>query len=1134
MESIYRNLLQSYKNGTFEKTLKDLGDFSTSSSLPPSDSGYIPYPEQSSQDFYKEMESKKEFTQGNEINEFTSFDAEAANRCNTSSFKLGPHQLFVKRFLSPQTPYNGLLLFHSVGVGKTCSAISIAEQYIGLYKKRVLVVLSSNLKDNFQKQIFDTTRYNIEKHVANLCTGVKYPEMVIDRKLLTKDVFEKRINKIINERYQFLGYKELVELMKKIKKRIEASERDTSKHETKYRDKIRDLFSDRLIIIDEAHNLRMPSETGKKQVSAAFLELLQCVENTKLLLMTATPMFNDPREIVWVMNLLLTNDKRENLKVADLFDKGGLLTKKGMSVLLSASQGYVSYMRGENPFSFPFRLYPKDIGDKNVITTFPSYDNKEKEIPKSKRIQNLQLIGSEMSPKQISAYLELMPKNLEVEEKPGDDFDLDGFEGEDEEASSGVQNMLQLSNIVYPTENVNRSFGSKGFTDTFIEHKNGKNYKIEYRGKDQFLSPTNIKQYSPKIKRIVDYVLKTKGIVFVYSQYYYSGIIPLALALEHVGYNKLGGNIGTGLNIEQKAPLIDGSRRPNYVILSRNKYLSPNNDKEIALSRSIENMEGEQIKVIIVSKIGTEGLDFKRIREIHLLDPWYNINRAEQIIGRGVRTCSHIDLPKAKRNTSIFMHALTMPDENDESIDLRVYRIAENKQYAIQKVENVLRSSAIDCNFNEANLYFPVKKVNMAFDIETSQGRIIPRFAVGDSPSSPFATHVKCVAPKHDAQTNAIPDTSTYHRDLVTDEIDIYKQYVISFFRTHHKAKYIDIHNALKETYMLIDEDILKYSLDEMIEDPMYFEGINNRRGSIVYAGNSYIFKSDAVATDFYHKARLPLDSLQDLQNKKKFKHSPSSTPSSSVKSKTHDSLSSPGNPTRPLHVILDLIKEEVEKVEKYTNKKYHKEILEGVIDRLTTDQITQLLVYLNANSNTHTNIHPNTKSSPKATHDYFEDVKKSIEDAKFTLRDAAGKVHTFHNHIDGEFYCLNSKGSKFTKCTALDLTKISKDVKTLRASFYSGHDDNVKGYVEHKKDVAKFKVRDGSMSGYVCFQTHSLQIEDLRQRILALDPDSFDIKAKLSKAKLCDVYEAILRRNKKVVRPFMRQQDIKGPNGPK
>ena len=57
------------------------------------------------------------------------------------------------------------------------------------------------------------------------------------------------------------------------------------------------------------------------------------------------------------------------------------------------------------------------------------------------------------------------------------------------------------------------------------------------------------------------------------------------------------------------------------------------------------NIEGHKIKVVLISKAGSEGIDLKFIRQVHILDPWYNMNRPEQTIGRAVRNFSHKDLP---------------------------------------------------------------------------------------------------------------------------------------------------------------------------------------------------------------------------------------------------------------------------------------------------------------------------------------------------------------------------------------------------------------------------------------------------------------------------------------------------------
>ena len=64
-------------------------------------------------------------------------------------------------------------------------------------------------------------------------------------------------------------------------------------------------------------------------------------------------------------------------------------------------------------------------------------------------------------------------------------------------------------------------------------------------------------------------------------------------------------------------------------------------------------MNGENIKVILGNSVTSEGMDFKNIREIHVLDPWYHLYKIEQIIGRGIRYCSHSFHPKNKQNVTV-------------------------------------------------------------------------------------------------------------------------------------------------------------------------------------------------------------------------------------------------------------------------------------------------------------------------------------------------------------------------------------------------------------------------------------------------------------------------------------------------
>lgn len=755
---------------------------------------------------------------------------------------------------------NRFLLGDFTVTHNTCTAINIAEQYYDTFDKKVLVVLSGNIEDNFKKQIYD-----IQK--VNQCTGTKYPDMVINKHLLSKDLLEKSINSIIKQRYEFMGYKELAFYMKNKREAIKQLIKDAKdpkkqlevepRREAIFMEQIRDRFSNRLIIVDEAHNLRLPSETGEKQISKAFLDLLKIIENVKLVLMTATPMYNTADEIVWMMNLLLTNDRADTIERSQLFTEDASLKPNGYDILKAITRGRVSFMRGENPYSFPFRLFPSinDAKDPRILTKYPQNDIYGVPIPSDQSIKFLEIITSKMSDLQYKIYASYK-KNI----KPEDETDLPD---EAPEENNDVQNTMQVSNIVYPiTDPSKKPYGSDGFGQCFYQGKENKYiYKDNQHG--QFLTFKKLNTFAPKIKTIIEYIKKSKGIVFIYSRYYDSGIKPLVCALEHAGMTRYSMD-GKQRNFMDPSKLeVDDqfqNKKPRYIVLSRKPELSPNNDFEIEKAKSKDNADGSIIKVIIVSKIGTEGIDFKRIREVHILEPWYNLNRAEQIIGRAVRTCSHVDLPKSQRNVTIFFHANTCGEE-EESIDLRTYRISENKQKKIIQVENVLKEASIDCNLNKDTLMFPPSKLNVSFDIETSQGTTIKNYKVGDKDYSFLCGFAPCefkCNPEY--SSNPKIDNSTFDIEFITDDIQLHKKYVASLFIENAAEKtFKDIKNQLDLKYRNIQEDILAYALEEMIEKK-YIITLPKGRGRLIYRSNKYVFQFEN-----FQDTRMALDDRKHL-----------------------------------------------------------------------------------------------------------------------------------------------------------------------------------------------------------------------------------------------------------------------------
>ena len=97
-------------------------------------------------------------------------------------------------------------------------------------------------------------------------------------------------------------------------------------------------------------------------------------------------------------------------------------------------------------------------------------------------------------------------------------------------------------------------------------------------------------------------------------------------------------------------------KRARYVLITGDSHFSQSNAEDMKFITNKKNADGSQVKVVIISKAASEGLDFANVRQVHILEPWYNLNRIEQIIGRGVRNLSHCSLPFEKRNVELYLY----------------------------------------------------------------------------------------------------------------------------------------------------------------------------------------------------------------------------------------------------------------------------------------------------------------------------------------------------------------------------------------------------------------------------------------------------------------------------------------------
>lgn len=90
-----------------------------------------------------------------------------------------------------------------------------------------------------------------------------------------------------------------------------------------------------------------------------------------------------------------------------------------------------------------------------------------------------------------------------------------------------------------------------------------------------------------------------------------------------------------------------------------------------------------------------EGVSLLRVQQVHMMEPYWNMSRMLQIMGRAVRFCSHKDVPKAKRVVKIYLYLATYPGE--KTIDQYIWSLAKKKNKLINQFELALKESAFDC-----------------------------------------------------------------------------------------------------------------------------------------------------------------------------------------------------------------------------------------------------------------------------------------------------------------------------------------------------------------------------------------------------------------------------------------------------
>ena len=114
----------------------------------------------------------------------------------------------------------------------------------------------------------------------------------------------------------------------------------------------------------------------------------------------------------------------------------------------------------------------------------------------------------------------------------------------------------------------------------------------------------------------------------------------------------------------------------------------------------------------MTTKSGAEGIDLHNVRQVHVVEPYWNPVRIKQVMGRAVRVGSHLQLPEAERNVEIYFYLSKMTkkqlesdkklqsDKDGMTSDEVLYDISQRKLEVMDDLLRLIKESSVDCGLN--------------------------------------------------------------------------------------------------------------------------------------------------------------------------------------------------------------------------------------------------------------------------------------------------------------------------------------------------------------------------------------------------------------------------------------------------
>ena len=622
------------------------------------------------------------------------FTKDGEDPCNDnlqSEQTLTMYQRFIGQFLNYRSPFSDLLIFHGVGSGKTVSAINVYNVLFNFTPKwNVIMLIPAALRnDPWLKDL----NVWLEKS---------------DRDLRMKNI-------------QFVHY-------------------DSPYADRDFLEKIKKIDSSKgtLYIFDEAHNFirnvynNISSKKGKRaQVIYDYIQQEKKEENNiRILMLTATPVVNTPYEYALYYNLMRPGSFPESEAIFNQLyistTNYQSLNDETKNMFQRRIMGLTSYYIGATPDKFAqktihYKHIPMNKYFEEIYNHFEAIELEKERISK---MMSRGQVGDQMST--YSSYTRqacnfvfpTIGNKLNGEERPrpgkfkikADDANVIDEGKKKEETVILKRSKEEVQEYVKAIT---------GYVNTFIEHlkelhrmdKDNKHtlqndvedfYKKFEGSFTKFSNDSGKKSKlfemlnmcSPKFIQVIFNIFKSAGPVLVYSNYVaMEGLQIFKVYLSFFGFIPFGDDKEINMNNLKNKNTKDGFR---YIEFHGGieKELREENKK---IFNKSENKFGDIIKIIMISPAGTEGISLRNTRQVHIIEPYWNEVRIEQIIGRAIRICSHADIPLDNRKVDVFRYKMIRTN-NKETTDERMESIARKKNNLLVSFTDAVKEVAVDCD----------------------------------------------------------------------------------------------------------------------------------------------------------------------------------------------------------------------------------------------------------------------------------------------------------------------------------------------------------------------------------------------------------------------------------------------------